>query len=346
MPDHSPSPFDNGSTARIGVFVMKPYNFIASFFFILFLPLFGAASTGFLPASITHPSSLADKDLTQIFAVSVAKEPMYLILIEKNLQRLRVLEFGNELRVVAEYPCATGENLGIKKIRGDSKTPEGIYFITQIFRDTKISIFGDRAFQLDYPNFFDREDGRDGDGIFIHGTNKVLQPYSTNGCITLAKHDLDDLERYINQLTTPVVIVLELDSINKINKTRPTENDFSLVKSLLLTEEIKSENVEYNYLYIVNLGSQTVAVGDFIYRPFNHSIMRGASRLYLKYRPSEGWVASQRLWRASPLQIYPELPFKVLMARKNQNRALTAITQTENTSLAATSIPATKHLIP
>ena len=325
---------------------MKPYGSIATFFFILFLPLFGAASTGFLPASNSHYSSLADKDLSQIFTVSVAKQPMYLILVEKNLQRLRVLEFGNELRVVAEYPCATGENLGIKEIRGDSKTPEGIYFIIQIFRDTKISIFGDRAFQLDYPNFFDRKEGRDGDGIFIHGTNKALQPYSTNGCITLANHDLDALEQYINHLTTPVVIVPELDSINKINITKLTENDFSLAKSLLLTEEIKAENVEYNYLYIVNLGNQTVAVGDFIYRPFNRSIMRGASRLYLKYWPAEGWIASQRLWRASPLQIYPELPFKVLMARKSQNRALTTAPQTENTSLAATSIPATRHLMP
>jgi lipoprotein-anchoring transpeptidase ErfK/SrfK len=325
---------------------MKPYNFIPSFFFIFLLPLFGSASTGFLPASDNHHASLADKEFSQIFTVSVAKEPMYLILVEKNLQRLRVLEFGNELRVVAEYPCATGENLGIKEIRGDSKTPEGIYFITQIFRDTKITIFGDRAFHLDYPNFFDRDAGRNGDGIFIHGTNKVLQPYSTNGCITLANHDLDHLEQFINQLTTPVVIVHELDSRNKINIAKLTENDFSLAKSLLLTEEIKPENIEYNYLYIVNLGNQTVAVGDFIYRPFNRSIMRGASRLYLKYWPTEGWIASQRLWRASPLQIYPEFPFKVLMARKSQSRALTAVSQTENTSIAANSRPGPINLMP
>jgi hypothetical protein len=271
---------------------------------------------------------------------------MYLILIEKNLQRLRVLEFSNELRVVAEYPCATGEKLGIKEIRGDSKTPEGIYFITQIFRDNKITIFGDRAFHLDYPNFFDREAGRNGDGIFIHGTNKTLQPNSTNGCITLTNYHLDDLERYINQLATPVVIVPELESISKINITRLTEDDFSLAKSLLLTEEIKPENIEYNYLYIVNLGTQTVAVGDFIYRPFNRSIMRGASRLYLNYWPTEGWIASQRIWRASPLEIYPEAPFKVLMSRKNESRTLAAANQPENTSIAANSMSEPRNLIP
>ena len=325
---------------------MKANNFIVSFFFILFLPFFVSVSTGALPSLESQQTSSADNSLSRIFSVSVAKEPMYLILVEKNLQRLKVVEYGDELRVVAEYPCATGENFGIKENRGDAKTPEGIYFITQIFRDNKITMFGDRAFHLDYPNFFDREAGRNGDGIFIHGTNKVLQPHSTKGCITLAQNDLDELEHYINQLATPVVIVPELESINKINIAKLSEDDFNLAKSLLLTEEIKPENIEYNYLYIINLGTQTVAVGDFIYRPFNRSIMRGASRLYLKYRPSKGWIASQRVWRASPLQIYPEIPFKVLMVRKNQNRALTAATQTEDDSLTVASMPRTRDLIP
>jgi len=325
---------------------MKTYNFIASFFFILSLLLFSTVSTGALPAANNQQASIAGTGLSQLFRVSVAKEPMYLILIEKNLQRLRVLEFGNELRVVAEYPCATGENIGIKEIRGDSKTPEGIYFITQIFRDNKITIFGDRAFHLDYPNFFDREAGRNGDGIFIHGTNKMLLPNSTNGCITLSLNDLDDLEKYINQVTTPVVIVPELDSIYSINIARLTEDDFGLARSLLLTEEIKPENIEYNYLYIVNLGTQTVAVGDFIYRPFNSSIMRGVSRLYLKYWPSEGWIPTQRIWRASPLQIYPEATFKILMTRKNQSRALAAASQPGNASIAAATMPEPMNLIP
>jgi len=271
---------------------------------------------------------------------------MFLILIEKNLQRLRVLEFGKELKVIAEYPCATGEKIGIKEIRGDSKTPEGIYFITQIFRDNNITLFGDRAFHLDYPNFFDREAGRNGDGIFIHGTNKVLQPYSTNGCITLAANDLNELEQYIRQVSTPVVIVPELESTTKLNTAKLTEDDFRQARSLLLTEEIKPENIEYNYLYIVNLGSQTVAVGDFIYRPFNSSIMRGASRLYLKYWPAKGWIASQRIWRTSPLQIYPEAPFKILMTRKNQSRAVAAANQLESPSIAANSPPEPGNLIP
>ena len=289
---------------------MKSHNTLKILFIIICFSLFPGVSNSTL-TPVTTQVNQADAELAGLFTVEVAKEPIYLILVEKKLQRLRVLEYDTELRVVAEYPCATGENFGLKEISGDSKTPEGIYFITQIFRDDKITIFGDKAFHLDYPNYFDREAGRNGDGIYIHGTNKKLEPNSTNGCITLANNDLDHLENYLNQVVTPVVIVSDLDSIIQSQNQLLTENDFTLAKSLLLTDELKPENVEYNYLYIINSGNQTVAVSDFIYRPFRRSIMRGASRTYLEYFPGHNWTARKRIWRVSPLQIYPEAPFKV-----------------------------------
>jgi len=289
---------------------MKSLNTLATFIIISSFLLMPCVSTGKPTPSNTNQSSREADGLAQLFTAALAKEPLYLILIEKNLQRLRVLEYHDGLRVVADYPSATGENFGIKEVSGDSKTPEGIYFINQIFKDDKITIFGDKAFRLDYPNFFDREAGRNGDGIYIHGTNKDLQLNSTNGCVTLANKDLDDLEKYLNQVVTPVVIVSEFTAI-KANTNLLTENDFRLAKSLLLNEGIKSENVDYNLLYVVSIGSQTIAVSDFIYRPFNRSIMRGASRAYLQYLPAQGWTASNRIWRASPIKIYPEAVIKV-----------------------------------
>jgi murein L,D-transpeptidase YafK len=289
---------------------MKSLNTLVTFIIITCLLLLASVSFGATAASQANQSSRAAGELSQLFEVAVAKEPIYLILIEKDLQRLRVLEFDDGLKVVAEYFSATGENFGIKEVKGDSKTPEGVYFITQIFRDDEITIFGDKAFHLDYPNFFDRKAARNGDGIYIHGTNKELLPNSTNGCVTLANSDLDDLEKYLNQVVTPVVIVQELDSI-KTNINLLTENDFRQAKSLLLTEGINPENVEYNYLYVISFGGQTVAVSDFIYRPFSRSIMRGASRTYLQHFPDQGWTAAKRIWRASPLHIYPEGPSKI-----------------------------------
>jgi murein L,D-transpeptidase YafK len=193
------------------------YSSIFTIFFTLLCITFSNTEA----AATVHSTAVAldnqtESALSQLFSVAEAEEPIYLILIEKNLQRLRVFEYDGELKVVAEYFSATGENFGIKKISGDSKTPEGIYFITKIFIDKKVTIFGDKAFHLDYPNFFDVKAGRNGDGIYIHGTNKKLKPNSTNGCITLVNDDLDDLEKYLNQSVTPVVIVPELNIITSI----------------------------------------------------------------------------------------------------------------------------------
>jgi murein L,D-transpeptidase YafK len=289
---------------------MKYINTFALFVIAFCLLVSPVNSTGAPTKLSAKQSSQGTENLNKLFKVAESKEPIYLILIEKDIQRLRVLEYDVELKVVAEYFSATGENFGIKEISGDAKTPEGIYFITQIFIDDEITIFGNKAFHLDYPNFFDLAAGRDGNGIYIHGTNKELEPNSTNGCITLINSDLDRLEQYLNQVVTPVVIVPKMDSIN-INTRLLTENDFLLTKSLLLLDGVNPENVEYNYLYLISLGSQAVAVSDFIYRPFSGSIMRGASRTYLQFDPAQGWTAPKRLWRASPLQIFPNAPIKV-----------------------------------
>jgi murein L,D-transpeptidase YafK len=290
---------------------MKFSTFLTIFLTLLHLTCIRLDAFGAVPATALSRDSQQKAALGQLFAVAEAEEPIYLILIEKNLQRLRVLEHDGELKVVAEYFSATGENSGIKEISGDAKTPEGIYFITKVFIDKEITIFGDKAFHLDYPNFFDIEAGRNGDGIYIHGTNTDLKPNSTNGCVTMVNDDLDDLEKYLNQAVTPVVIVPELKPAGQIMNQQLTGQDFLLAKSLLLNENIKPAKVEYNYLYVINLGSQAVAVADFVYRPHKSSMMRGASRSYLERNTDKSWTTRKRIWRTTPLQIYPDSRVKI-----------------------------------
>lgn len=268
-----------------------------------------AAST--VKTALLSKGKPVESSLSHLVAVAEAEEPIHLILIEKNLQRLRVFEYDGELRVVAEYFSATGENFGIKEVSGDSKTPEGIYFITKVFIDNEITVFGDKAFHLDYPNFFDIEAGRNGDGIYIHGTNTELKPYSTNGCVTMANDDLDDLEKYLDQAVTPVVIVSELKPDRLSINRQLTGQDFHLAKTLLLNEDIKPAKVEYNYLYVINLGAQAVAVADFVYRPYENSMMRGTSRSYLEFYSEKGWTTRKRIWRTTPLIIYPDSQVKI-----------------------------------
>lgn len=138
--------------------------------------------------------------------------PVHFIVVEKSSQRLLLFSQEKTLKLLNRFICATGENPGTKLISGDSRTPEGIYFITRYYEDRKITVFGSRAFHLDYPNVFDKNAGHNGDGIYIHGTNRQLLPFSTNGCITLNNDDLDILAPYLTIDTIPVIVVNTLES--------------------------------------------------------------------------------------------------------------------------------------
>jgi hypothetical protein len=130
-----------------------------------------------------------------------------LLVVDKSRQRLMVLRYMGEMVIEFEYPCATGMQPGGKQNAGDERTPEGVYFTTHRFEDNKITIFGDRAIHLDYPNPFDQCANRDGNGIFIHGTDKSLKPRSSNGCVVMRNEDLAIVAGMVKEQFTPIIVV-------------------------------------------------------------------------------------------------------------------------------------------
>ena len=134
--------------------------------------------------------------------------PSYTLLVDKSEQRLYLyLQEPDGPKLIKTFVCATGENSGGKKRRGDKRTPEGVYFFTKVIESKKLSsMYGIRAFAMDYPNFLDRMDYLRGDGIWLHGTDKPLTPYSTNGCIVLDNRDVAELSQYIRLRQTPIII--------------------------------------------------------------------------------------------------------------------------------------------
>lgn len=133
-----------------------------------------------------------------------------LVVVDKSRQRLMVLRYLGKLALEFEYPCASGEKQGPKNASLDEKTPEGIYFVTKRFKDNKITVFGYRALHLNYPNPQDRAQGRNGDGIYIHGTNRDYKPRSSNGCLVMANQDLALVEPLVSEQFTPVIVVERL----------------------------------------------------------------------------------------------------------------------------------------
>jgi murein L,D-transpeptidase YafK len=158
------------------------------------------------------------------------QKPTYALVVDKSQQKLFLYqqeEAGPKL--IRTFNCATGENAGQKKTRGDKRTPEGVYFFTRWIEYKNLaSIYGIRAFPMDYPNLFDRREDHRGDGIWLHGTDKPLSPTSTNGCIVLENEDVAEISKYIRLKQTPIIIRerIETVSLEEIQRERRRFLDF------------------------------------------------------------------------------------------------------------------------
>lgn len=142
--------------------------------------------------------------------------PGQALLVEKASQKAYLYRSTDLAHPFRTYPCSTGERSGPKSARNDKKTPEGIYYVTNSFKERELaSLYGVRAFPIDYPNPLDRELGRMGYGIWIHGTNKPLKPRDTNGCVALRNEDILDLSRYIHEGQTPIIITQKINLVEE-----------------------------------------------------------------------------------------------------------------------------------
>lgn len=144
------------------------------------------------------------------------QDPGYVLLVEKSTQRAYLYQTDNVDHPLKVYSCSTGENKGPKTERDDKRTPEGIYFTTNLLKEKDLSsIYGACAFPIDYPNPRDRKLGRKGYGIWIHGTNQPLKPWDTNGCVVFRNEDIIELSGYLSGGHTPIIITKKIDFIEK-----------------------------------------------------------------------------------------------------------------------------------
>ena len=127
--------------------------------------------------------------------------------------RSRLYLFENDRgrpRYVADYYISQGKAGAEKVQQGDHKTPVGVYFVTESLPRQKLSDFyGSGAFPINYPNEWDRRMGRNGYGIWLHGTPSDTfsrPPRASDGCVVLANTDLDEIARRLQVGVTPVII--------------------------------------------------------------------------------------------------------------------------------------------
>ena len=101
------------------------------------------------------------------------------------------MQKGRDFVLFATYPiCQWSGVLGPKFYEGDNQSPEGFYSVGR--RDLKWQTRHHRAFNIGFPNAFDKLHGRTGSNILVHGG------CSTEGCFAMTNPVIDEVFRLAN----------------------------------------------------------------------------------------------------------------------------------------------------
>ena len=162
------------------------------------------------------------------------------IIISKEDMTLRLIDFKG--KVQEQYPIACGQKYGNKEKKGDYKTPEGVFRISEIVNSESWSHdFGDGKGTIHgaYGPFFMRLETPGHKGIGIHGTHKPesIGTRDTEGCIRLHNEDIKKLREKCHPGMTVVITTSYLDVV---------KGDTSLIETKPATpvkaeEEVKEE---------------------------------------------------------------------------------------------------------
>ena len=171
------------------------------------------------------------QDRVPRYLMQLREDQRHAIVVDNKRSRLYLYQNENgRPRFVADYYISTGKGGGEKTREGDEKTPVGVYHVTASLPRNKLSDFyGSGAFPISYPNEWDKRHGRNGHGIWLHGTPSDTYsraPRASNGCVVLANTDLDALSNKLQVGLTPVIISEQVEwlSLDDWNAERSALN--------------------------------------------------------------------------------------------------------------------------
>jgi murein L,D-transpeptidase YafK len=162
-------------------------------------------------------------DRVPLYLVQMRPEQRHALVVDTARSTLYVFENRDDgAGYVTDYYVSIGKN-GTDKYRvGDNKTPLGVYHITGTLSRQKLNraygklaeLYGAGALPISYPNEWDRREGRNGYGIWLHGVpydTYSRPPRASNGCVALTNEDFTAISRSVQIGLTPVIIANGVD---------------------------------------------------------------------------------------------------------------------------------------
>lgn len=127
---------------------------------------------------------LADKKLTW-------GAPVYLRIFKEEKKVEVWLQDATEFKLFTSYPvCSYSGKLGPKIAEGDRQSPEGFYEVTDDKLNPRSSYH--LSFNLDFPNLYDRSNGRSGSFIMVHGSCVSI------GCYAITDTNIEKVYALMN----------------------------------------------------------------------------------------------------------------------------------------------------
>lgn len=160
-----------------------------------------------------------DPDLIPRSLLQLRDDQKYALVVDTRQARLYVYQnFNGHIKFITDYYISHGK-FGINKIKeGDQRTPIGVYYITSRLPKAKLpDFYGSGALPINYPNEWDKLNGRSGSGIWLHGTptnNYSRPPRASDGCVVLTNPDLEKLLGSVEIGKTPVIINDKVEFVN------------------------------------------------------------------------------------------------------------------------------------
>ncbi len=154
-----------------------------------------------------------EKRMAQRSYKVVLRGPVDSLVVYKSKREMAAYSKGRKAKTYIISLGATPE--GRKRVQGDNKTPEGVYYINGKNPNSSYH----KNLGISYPNAADRQYAQahklnTGGDVKIHGLPNRLQYkpeaylYSdwTWGCIAISNEEIDELYRFV-QVGTPIVIL-------------------------------------------------------------------------------------------------------------------------------------------